>query len=276
MAFPVSQTSVSALRVSFKQLIDPRAFQIAALGSFLIYGVSNLGWTDQVLRVLVIIMSALLVQTLAIVSLKLPWNALKSGAITGLGLSLLFYSSTPWLWVLAPTLAIGSKYLIQFRGKHIFNPANFGIILPILLTGDAWVSPGQWGNSAMLIFFFSVSAFMILARVGRVDTSLSFFITLLVLEYIRSVLYLGWDIEWLMHKMTNGSILLFTFFMITDPRTTPNHRYARLAWASGIAVVAFVLTSYFQMHTAPIWALFFASPITAFLDHFFRSRGFKW
>lgn len=276
MAFPVSQTSVSALRVSFKQLIDPRAFQIAALGSFLIYGVSNLGWTDQVLRVLVIIMSALLVQTLAIVSLKLPWNALKSGAITGLGLSLLFYSSTPWLWVLAPTLAIGSKYLIQFRGKHIFNPANFGIILPILLTGDAWVSPGQWGNSAMLIFFFSVSAFMILARVGRVDTSLSFFITLLVLEYIRSVLYLGWDIEWLMHKMTNGSILLFTFFMITDPRTTPNHRYARLAWASGIAVVAFFLTSYFQMHTAPIWALFFASPITAFLDHFFRSRGFKW
>jgi len=276
MATPILQNAPADQISSFRQLIDPRAFQIAALGSFLIYGISNLGWNDQALRVAVIITTALVVQSLAILALKLPWNALKSGAITGLGLSLLFYSSTPWLWVLAPALAIGSKYIIQYKGKHIFNPANFGIIIPILLTGDAWVSPGQWGNSTMLIFFFAVSALMILARVGRVDTSLSFFLTLLGLEFLRSVLYLGWDVEWLMHKMTNGSILLFTFFMITDPRTTPNHRYARLAWASGIAVIAFVLTSYFQLHTAPIWALFFASPITAFLDHFFRSRGFKW
>lgn len=52
-------------------------------------------------------------------------------------------------WTLRPELigvAIASKFVFSFGEKHFFNPANFGIIFALLLTNNAWVSPGQWGE----------------------------------------------------------------------------------------------------------------------------------
>lgn len=257
-------------------LRDPRWFQIASLGSFLMYGGFQLHWFEAPERILVILTFTLLTQAFFVVSLGLPKDALKSGAITGLGLSLLFYSSNPLMWALAPILGISSKFLIRDRGKHIFNPANLGVILPILLFNDGWVSPGQWGSGAMLAFFFSISALMVLTRVGRIDTSLTFLVVFFGLEALRSVFYLGWDTTWLLHKMSNGSILLFAFFMITDPRTTPTTALYRILWAAGIGVASFIMTSWFYLHTAPLWALFFSAPLLMITDRLSKAGAFQW
>lgn len=255
---------------------DPRLFQIAALSSFLCYGLFQLGWDQDLQRISVTIVFGLLTQAFFTLKLRLPWSSMKSGLITSLGLCLLFRSSEPMLWAAAPILALSSKYLIQIEKRHFFNPANLGVVLPILLFGEGWISPGQWGNGTMMAFFFTAAAAMVLLKVGRIDTSLAFLLTFFGLEAIRSVLYLGWEWEWLFHKMTNGSILLFAFFMITDPKTTPNHPVSRILWAAAIGGLSFVLTSWFYLHTAPLWALFFASPVLVLLNYWKKAKSFEW
>ncbi|MFT5980080.1 MAG: Na+-transporting NADH:ubiquinone oxidoreductase subunit NqrB [Flavobacteriales bacterium] len=255
---------------------DPRLFQLTALGSFLIFGILQLGWQHDIKRFLVLISFTLLAQCLAIVALKLPIDSWKSGLISGLGLCLLFHSSSFWILAMAAIIAIGSKYLIRWKGTHIFNPANFGIIIPLLLTNEAWVNTGQWGSGVMLAFFFASAALMVLMKVGRIDTSVTFLLTLFALESLRSVFYLEWDFDVVFHKMMNGSVLLFAFFMITDPRTTPNRMKGRIIWAALIGVLSFALTSVFYLHTAPIWALFIATPFTLFMNHLFGGKTFNW
>ena len=55
--------------------------------------------------------------------------------------------------LLAAFLTVVSKYILRFNQKHIFNPSAFGIVATLLLTKDAWLSPGQWGSNAVIFFF---------------------------------------------------------------------------------------------------------------------------
>jgi len=70
--------------------------------------------------------------------------------------------------------------------------------------------------------------------------------------------------------------LLFTFFMITDPVTTPRHPKARLVWASAVALLAFGMTHWFYMYTAPLYALIILAPMTPLLNKFFPAERFRW
>ena len=88
-------------------------------------------------------------------------------------------SVDPCAWA---TIAIASKFLIRVRGKHIFNPANIGIVGAMLLTGDAWVSPGQWGAGPALVFLVGAAGLMVVLRVGRIDTSMAFLLTFALLD----------------------------------------------------------------------------------------------
>jgi Na+-transporting NADH:ubiquinone oxidoreductase subunit NqrB len=257
-------------------LRDARNFQIIFLSSFLLFGIWNLGWDLEIERYAIIFSVCLLTQTAGILLTGAPVHSLKSALITSLGLTLLFKADSMTTIALGAFMAIGSKFLIRFNGKHLYNPANFGIIMSILLLGDAWISPGQWGSSAILLFFIGSAGFMIIFRVGRVDTSLAFIGTLFILEYARSILYLGWPHDFLFHKFMNGSLLLYTFFMITDPVTTPNHKVSRWIWASGVAVVTFILGNWYQVHTAPVWALFFVTPLTVIFDRLLVAKKFQW
>lgn len=255
---------------------DARHFQIAYLGLFLLIGLSSLGWDLEWKSMSAVIATALTVQTICVYFTTKNYTSWKSALITALGLCLLLKANSIWVLCLAAALAIASKFIIRFNYKHVFNPANFGIILAILLTGEAWISPGQWGSAIILLFIIGVLGFIVLLKVGRLDTSLSFLLTFFLLEYCRTVLYLGWGWDVLLHKFTNGSFLLFTFFMITDPVTTPNHPKARILWAILIAFVAFSMTNWFYLHTAPIWALIVISPLTVILDKYLKGKRFQW
>ena len=255
---------------------DARHFQIVYLGLFLILGISFLSWEMEWLKFSVIILTALITQTLFILFLTKKWHSLKSALITALGLCLLLKANAEWVLALAAFAAIAGKFLIRYKFKHVFNPANFGIICAIVFTGQAWVSPGQWGSAAVLFFLIGALGFFILMKVGRLKMSLVFLLTFFVLEYCRTILYLGWEWDVLIHKFTNGSFLLFTFFMITDPVSTPSHPKARIIWVVILAIASFSLTNWFYIHTAPIWALFFISPITVYLDRTFKAKRFHW
>ena len=257
-------------------LRDPRNWQLIFLSSFLLFGVWMLDWNDEPFQFLLIAPAAILTQVIAIKRFNLPYDSLKSAVITAFGLTLLFKADQAWMYAFAAFLAVASKFLIRFRGKHIFNPANFGIVVSILLFDQGWVSPGKWGSSILLLFVIGSAGLLVLFRAGRIDTGLSFLFTLFLLDFSRIILYQGWGLDVLMHKYFNGSLLLFSFFMITDPATTPNHPKARILWAVGIALLTFFLQSYVQLHTAPIWALFFVSPFTILFDMILKAKKFDW
>ncbi len=262
---------------SFSQYIfrDARNFQIFYLSLFLVYGISFLGWDVDIYRYLMLILSCVATQILCDKLKGRNLSGARSALISALGLCLLLKVTSLPIAVLAGVLAISSKFLIRRNGKHVFNPANFAIIICVIFT-SAWVSPGQWGTETVQVYFFIAAALLVLFKVGRIDTSLSFLITFGGLHYIKSVTYQGWQADHFMHFLSNGTLLLFTFFMITDPVTTPNHPKARVLWACVIGVISFLLSSWLQLHTAPIWALIAVAPLTPVFDTIWKGEKFSW
>jgi Na+-transporting NADH:ubiquinone oxidoreductase subunit NqrB len=116
---------------------------------------------------------------------------------------------------------------------------------------------------------------MVLKRVGRWDTTFAFFTSYAGLELIRN-LYLGWSWDVLGHRLMSGSLLLFAMFMVTDPRSIPNARNARLIWAIAIACLTFILRNFFFMPEAVFYALFALSPLTIVLDYLYKAPRFTW
>ena len=300
MPITMSATPKAKMASPFAQFFkqDARHFQIVYLSIFLIYGIFWLDWAGQhfegLYRYGLIIGVCLLAQAIGIRLTTKDFRGLKSALITALGLCLLCKANSSWTLILAASTAIGGKYLIRFKGKHVFNPANMGIIMAILISGainlwttgrflpDAWVSPGQWGSDVIMLFVLGALGSIVLLRVGRLDTSLAFIGTFALLVILRNMVYLG-ETDWRIpfHTLTNGSLLLFTFFMITDPVTTPNAKWARIGWAVAIAVISFALTIdafhlNVRVHAAPIYTLFALAPITALLDRYFKGKRFSW
>jgi Na+-transporting NADH:ubiquinone oxidoreductase subunit NqrB len=281
---------------------DPRNYQILFLSLFLILGIWTRDWTLRSDLILVAIATCLLTQWVAISSrLNLKkiilnllkkqadcpekqeinlasspnMSSLKSATITALSLSLLLRADHWTTMMLAGLLAIGSKFLFRVEGKHFFNPANFGIIAALILTNDAWVSPGQWGDDGWYALLFAGTGGIVLNRVGRWDTTAAFLGSYALLEAIRN-LWLGWTWDVYFHRLMSGSLLLFALFMITDPRSIPNARISRLIWAMCIAVMTFILRNQFFVSTAVFWALFALSPLSILLNLIWSGSRFDW
>lgn len=258
-------------------LSDARHYQILFLTLFLCYGIYFLGWNANWKQYFITFLFAIITQLGGIYWKNQPYSSLKSALITALSLSILFKANSLLIVALAATLAIGSKFLFRHGKKHFFNPANFGIIATILLTNNAWISPGQWGNSATILFLVGSLGLWVLYRVGRFDLCFAFLGTFGTLQFYRQILYLGWTTDVWVQQMTSGSLLLFSFFMITDPVSTPNNQYARIIWAMLLAVVAYILSVYYFINATPVWTLFFFSPLTPLFDKIFQpQKRFSW
>jgi Na+-transporting NADH:ubiquinone oxidoreductase subunit NqrB len=202
-------------------------------------------------------------------------SGLRSSLITALGLSLLLRTNHPGVLMLAGCLAIASKFLLRYQDKHFFNPANFGIISVLLLTNNAWVSPGQWGTDWWYLLLFFSAAGLILNKVGRWDTSIAFLASYGGLEILRNF-WLGWSWDVVAHQLTSGSLLIFAFFMVTDPRSIPNAKKGRIFWAISIALLTFILQHGIYSSTAIFWALFILSPSTIIIDKIWKASRFNW
>lgn len=273
-------------------LIDARLYQLLCLTLFLILGVISRDWTISAPHIGWIIVTCLSVQLIGTwargaigptlgsawadaAMLKSLLSSLPSALITSLGLSLLLRADSWITLVLAGTAAIGSKFLLRLNGKHLFNPGNFGIIMALLLAPDAWVSPGQWGEEQWYVLVFVATGGLVLRQVGRWDTSIAFLLTYAGLEAVRNV-WLGWTWDVWLHRLSSGSLWLFALFMITDPRTIPDARAARLIWAGAIALLTFYLRNVWFISTAPFWALFVLAPFSVLLDWRFPADRFDW
>jgi Na+-translocating ferredoxin:NAD+ oxidoreductase RnfD subunit len=262
---------------------DPRYFQVIFQAVFLCYGILFLEWNADWLHYGISIGGCLSFQYAAdsITTQRLMrfkefkhWGL--SVLISALSLCLLLKTNHWYTSLLATFLTVASKYIFPFKRKHVFNPSAFGIVATILLTHDAWLSPGQWGSNALIFFSVITLGTIVVTRVQKLDVSVAFLITFVALLYWRQVYVLGWPMDYFIHSVSTGSLLLFTFFMISDPRTSPNHPLARVAWAVLIAAVSFYLAAFKWKYNMPVWVLVATTPLVPLLDRVLKWQMFEW
>ncbi|MBL7703665.1 MAG: RnfABCDGE type electron transport complex subunit D [Ferruginibacter sp.] len=263
---------------------DARYFQIIFQSIFLSYGIFVLHWRNESWLYLTYFATSLAMQFVCEYLLgkkHIPFfqrlkNGIPSVLISSFGLSLLLKTNNWRVAVLAAAVSILSKYIIRINGKHIFNPSALGIVAAVFLTGNAWISPGQWGSGAVILFGVLCFGFIVTTRVQKVDVSIAFLGTFAGLLFLRQIIYLGWPMDHFVQAVSTGSLLLFSFFMITDPKTIPNHTFVRILWCIAIAAVAFYLTAFKFMNGAPVIVLVLAQPLVPLLDKLFKARKFEW
>lgn len=198
-----------------------------------------------------------------------------SALVTGLSLSILLRSSEPAVWVMAPVVGIAAKEVARANGKHLFNPACIGIVAAISLTDAAWVSPGQWGTAAWLVALVACAAAVVLSKAARWDTALAFAGSYAVMLAGRAWT-LGDPATIPLHQVQSGSLLIFACFMVTDPRSTPDARAGRIAFAMAVAAVGYWLQFHMQVRPGLFYALALCAPLTPLLDLAMPARRFEW
>jgi Na+-transporting NADH:ubiquinone oxidoreductase subunit NqrB len=254
---------------------DPRYLQIAFLVSFLVAGVGWLGFDVPPWQPPLIILTACATQWAMTRLFRAPPVGYLSPLITSLGLSLLLRTDAFWVGPFAAAVAISSKFVLRARGKHLFNPTNLGLVVAMLLTSHAWCSPSQWGHGAALLGWFAAFGLAVAHRSFRSDVSLAFLGSWVLLKAAR-IFYLGAPWASLQHQLSAGGLILFTFFMISDPKTTPDHRGGRIFFAALVAGLAFFLLHGLWWQNALLWALCLVSPLTPLIDRVLPSGRFQW
>ena len=254
---------------------DPRYYQIIVLSLLLGYGILELDFGIRWQNALIIVATALAVQFLGTRYARLPRFDPLSPLITSMSLTLLLRTDTIWLAATAASLAIGSKFLLRYRGKHIFNPANFALVSLMLLSDHAWVSSGQWGSAAIGAFALACLGFLVLTRARRAETTIAFILIYAALLFGRAI-WLDDPFSIPLHQMQNGALLIFAFFMISDPKTTPNTAAGRVLFAALVASVAYTIQFIYYQPNGPILALIMCAPMVPVIDSLLCGRIYRW
>jgi Na+-translocating ferredoxin:NAD+ oxidoreductase RnfD subunit len=145
----------------------------------------------------------------------------------------------------------------------------------MLASDRAWVSPGQWGSAAFLGFGVACLGSLVVHRSERSDVTAAFLFFYATILFGRSW-WLGepWSIP--LHRLQSGALLLFAFFMISDPRTTPDSRAARVLFAFLVAAgAAWVHFGLFRTNGL-LWSLVICCAVVPLLNRWLPGRRFEW
>jgi Na+-transporting NADH:ubiquinone oxidoreductase subunit NqrB len=267
--------SSSKFKIWSDEFTDPRLFQILSLGILLATGAYFRDFSIRPSQVLLTFAAGLLTQAACCRLTPSKPRSLRSAIITCLSLSLLLRADNLLAHPLAAAAAISSKLIFRGRGKHLFNPATFGIIFAIVLLPGTWVSPGQWGQDVAIAGWVMMLGTVVTNRARRGDISWTFLVFYLGALALR-VGYLGQRWAVWTHQLESGALLLFAFFMISDPMTGPNARRGRIAHAALVAALAYAWQFRLYHTNGLIWALFIAAPCVPLWDAIWPARKFEW
>jgi Na+-translocating ferredoxin:NAD+ oxidoreductase RnfD subunit len=190
---------------------------------------------------------------------------LASAYITGISVGILIRSPEFWPYALCAALASTSKYVLRWKGRHLWNPSNFGISAVLLLAPEYVATLSiQWGNNVWPMVIVWVLGALIVYRVRRFHITLTYVISFLVLAALRSVIT-GHPLLAEVSPITGPMYQLFVFFMITDPKTTVKPKWAQCLVVFLVAVVEMILRLMQNIH-APFYALTIVGPIAMAIE----------
>lgn len=199
------------------------------------------------------------------------WLNLASAYITGISVGILVRSPAYWPYALCSVISIMSKYVLRVKGRHIWNPSNFGIAVLLFLAADTMaVLSIQWGNNYASLLVIWILGSIIIWRARRFHISATYVVSFFLLAFLRSwITGDPWQAE--VAPITGPMYQLFIFFMITDPKTTVRSFKGQCAVAFCVALAEFFLRLD-QVVYAPIFALFFVGPAANLIEIWLDSR----
>jgi Na+-transporting NADH:ubiquinone oxidoreductase subunit NqrB len=245
--------------------IDQRYFAPALITCVLLAGQLTFGFLESWTRTFLAIATAIAVELVVVRALYGKWPHLASAYVSGISVGILVRSPAFWPYALCAAISIMSKYVIRIGNRHIFNPTNFGIVAMLLLAPDAVAGLSiQWGNNLLPMVLVWVFGTFILRSVGRLNITITYVASFLVLGVIRAKM-IGHPVLGEIAPITGPMYQLFIFFMITDPKTTVRAKWAQSLVAVLIAVLEMVFRL-MQWVYAPFYALFIIGPIANLIE----------
>jgi hypothetical protein len=254
--------------------LDPRIYQIASLSTLLFYGLLWLHFDVPVWKIGATIGVALLTQYAGTRLANLPCFDPKSALISSLSLCLLLRSNDLVAAALAAFIAIGSKFVLRWKDKHLFNPTSLALAVAFA-SGLGWISPGQWGQVAWFGFLIACLGSLVVTRAARADVTIAFLAFYIGVLFARA-LRLGDPLTIPFHQIESGTLLIFAFFMISDPKTTPDARLGRIVYALCVSLAALYVQFELFRSNGPLWGLIACAPLVPLIDYLLPGARYAW
>lgn len=196
---------------------------------------------------------------------------LASAYITGISVGILVRSPEYWPYALCAAISITSKYVLRWKGRHLWNPSNFGISAILLLAPEYVATLSvQWGNNVWPMVIVWILGALIVYRVRRFHITFTYVVSFVALAALRSVIT-GHPLLSEVAPITGPMYQLFIFFMITDPKTTVKPKWAQCLVVFLVAAMEMVLRLEQNIH-APFYALALVGPAAMAIEIWRTSR----
>ena len=251
--------------------LDNRYLAPALITCILLAGHLSFGMLESYQKTLLAIVTAIVTEVaLARIFFK-TWPHPASAYISGISVGILVRSPAFWPYALCAAISIMSKYVLRVKGRHIWNPSNFGISAMLFLVPEAVATLSiQWGNYLLPLIVIWILGSLIIWRVRRFHITATYVVSFIAFAFLRSWLTASpWQSE--IAPLTGPMYQLFIFFMVTDPKTTVRSKKWQCIVVFLVALVEMILRMY-QVVYAPFYALFIVGPTAMLIEIWMDSR----
>lgn len=229
---------------------------------------------DNYIYIVISICTAIITEIILSKLLLGKMKSFASAYITGISVGILIRSTMAWPYIITAVLSIMSKYVLRYKGRHLWNPSNFGISWMLFMAPlDVAGLSIQWGSNFIGLIVIWVLGFAIVYRAKRFHVTITYVISFIALAYLRSLI-VGDTFLAEVSPLTGPMYQLFIFFMITDPPTSVSTRKGRILVVILVALVEFVLRLNSFIY-APFYALFLVGPLAKYIDLKMSGRKVK-
>ncbi len=263
----------TAQSVAWKRFFSPENRYLAPIliTCILVVGHLSFGMLESYKKTGLAIVASLLTELILGRLFVGKWPNLSSAYITGISVGILVRSPAFWSYAICAIVSIMSKYVLRVKGRHIWNPSNFGISVLLFLAPETVASLSiQWGNYLLPMVVIWILGSIIIWRVRRFHITGTYVACFLAFAFLRSYLTGSpWQSE--IAPLTGPMYQLFIFFMITDPKTTVRSKKWQCIVVGIIALVEMILRLS-QVVYAPFYALFLVGPAALLIQMWWDSR----
>jgi len=245
---------------NYFQYVPPAFITLILLVGQFTYGILD-SWVNLVVAIVTAVVAELVLGRMVSGVWKNPTSAYISGISTGI----LIRSYFVWPYIVTALISILSKYVLRYKGRHLWNPTNFGVSWMLFLnSADVAGLSMQWGSNLAAMSVIWALGLLTVTRVKRLHVTVTYVISFIILAYIRCLIT-GDAFLAELAPLTGPMYQLFIFFMITDPVTSVSTKRGRIIVAILVALVEFVLRLNSFIY-APFFALFLVGPAAKFID----------
>jgi Na+-translocating ferredoxin:NAD+ oxidoreductase RnfD subunit len=251
--------------------VDKRYLAPLLITCILAAGQVSFGFLESYSRTALAILVALSVELVLGRLFWGQWPHLASAYVSGISVGILVRSPAVWPYALCSLLSITSKYVLRVKGRHLWNPSNFGICVLLWLAPDVVASLSiQWGNDLLPMIIVWILGSLIIWQVKRFHICATYVVSFVLLAYVRSWVT-GHPFLTEVAPITGPMSQLFIFFMITDPKTTVQTTWGQCVVACLVALIEMVLRLHESIY-APLYALFLVGPVANLIEIWWSSR----